>query len=76
MEKDVIIQKSVGKLQRMSLERLKAVSDYIDFLDSKYCDDQTLNEGIQKLSEESGAFEFLNEEEDLYSEKDLKEVYK
>ena len=41
----------------------------------KYIQEQKLTEGIQKLSSESQAFDFLNREEDLYSEADIKEAY-
>jgi hypothetical protein len=34
-----------------------------------------LTNGIQKLTSESQAFDFLNSEEDIYSVADLKEVY-
>ncbi len=45
------------------------------FLLSKI-DDNIIIEGIQKLTSDSKSFDFLNDEEDLYNEEDLKERYK
>jgi hypothetical protein len=39
-------------------------------------EDYILNKGIQKLISQSRSFEFLKEEEDLYTLEDLKERYK
>jgi len=50
------------------------VNDFADFLLSKIDDKITL-EGIQKLTSDSKAFDFLKDEENLYSVNDLKEKY-
>lgn len=39
-------------------------------------DDKIIQEGMQKLSYESKSFDYLNEEEDLYTVNDVKERYK
>ena len=50
------------------------ISDFADFVIKRH-EEQKLTEGIQKLTTNSQAFDFLNKEEDLYWEADLKEVY-
>lgn len=48
---------------------------YLRKIVNKRFEEQPLTAGIQKLSAESQAFNFLNDEGDLYSIGDLKEVY-
>ena len=55
--------------------KIREVNDFADFLLSRIDDKITL-EGIQKLAVDSKVFEFLKDEEDLYSVNDLKEKYK
>ncbi|MBC8154391.1 MAG: hypothetical protein H7Z72_15920 [Bacteroidetes bacterium] len=49
-------------------------ADFAEFVVKQY-EERKLTEGIQQLTATSQAFDFLNNEEDLYSEADLKEVY-
>jgi len=55
--------------------KIMEVNDFADFLLSKIDDKITL-EGMQKLTSDSKAFDFLKDEENLYSVNDLKEKYK
>jgi hypothetical protein len=50
------------------------ISDFADFVLKRY-EGHELTNGIQKMTSESQSFEFLNNEEELYSVADLKEVY-
>ena len=49
-------------------------SNKADFMLAKI-EDKITSEGIQKLTSESRAFDFLKDEEDLYTVNDLKEKY-
>jgi len=69
------IKDTIDKINRLPDSRLSEVEDFVDFLLSKI-DDSILNEGIQKLTSDSKSFEYLKNEEDLYSVNDLKEKYK
>lgn len=42
----------------------------------KKLDDETLQKGLNELVSKSKSYDFLNQEEDLYSVEDLKEKYK
>jgi len=75
MERETIIDETVKKLNRLPLDRLRQVEDFVDFVISRI-DDKLLVEGIQKLTSDSKAFEYLKDEKDLYSVNDLKEKYR
>jgi len=75
MTRQVLIQKTLENISKLPDQKLKEVSDFAEFLLSKL-EDQLLTEGIQKLAMNAKAFQFLNEEEELYTEADLKEKYK
>ncbi|SHI65077.1 hypothetical protein SAMN05444280_104110 [Tangfeifania diversioriginum] len=74
-QREAIIKKTVKNLNQLSEERLIEVKDFVDFL-LKRTEDKLLTEGIQELTSESKSFEYLNDEEDLYTVNDLKEKYK
>lgn len=75
MTREALIKETVKKINKLSDAKVKEVSDFADFLISKI-EEQVLNEGIKKIISESKSFDFLNEEDDLYTVKDLKERYK
>jgi len=75
MTRQVLIQRTIDNLSKLPDQNLKEVSDFAEFLLSKL-EDRFLTEGIQKLAMGSKSFQFLEEEEDLYTEADLKEKYK
>jgi len=74
MNRQVLIDNTLNKIRLLPDMKIKEVSDFTDFLLSKI-DDKIIQEGIQKLVSESKAFDFLNNEEDLYTVDDLKEKY-
>ena len=55
-------------------DKAAEISDFADFVFKRY-EEYELTKGIQKMVSESQTFDFLNNEEDLYSLADLKEVY-
>ena len=71
MSKKAIIERTIKAINQLPDEKAEEVSDFIDFILKKY-EEEILLKGIQQLVEESDAFQFLAEEEDLYSIDDLK----
>ena len=74
MTKDAIIDKTVKVLKSLPTEKAEEVADFADFIFKKY-EEHILQQGIYKLSEEGQSFNFLNEEEVIYTAKDIKEKY-
>lgn len=70
MTKAEIVEKTMQLITRLPKERIEEVADFVDFLLAK-CEDQILTDEIQNMVSESAAFDFLNEEEDLYSLSDI-----
>ena len=75
MEKEKLILQTIKTIEKLPLDKIKEVNDFADFILSKL-DDDLLTKGIQKITQESDSFKFLEEEEDLYRVEDLKEKYK
>jgi hypothetical protein len=75
MGKQKIIEDTVSKMKQLPDDKLEEVNDFVSFLLSKI-DDRLIQESLQKLSSESKALSFLEDEEDLYTVNDLKERYK
>jgi len=75
MNREVLIDNVIKKIRLLPDIKIKEVHDFADFLLTKIDDKITL-EGIQKLTSNSKAFDFLKDEEDLYTVNDLKEKYK
>jgi len=75
MSRETLIKNTLNSLSKLPEQRIQEVSDFAEFLLSK-ADDTVLTKGIQKLVGESKSFDFLKDDEDLYSIEDLKETYK
>jgi len=75
MERNKLIENTLIKIKQLPDVKIKEIHDFAEFLLMKI-DDQILRQGIQELVSSSNAFNYLNEEEDLYSVNDLKESYK
>ena len=74
MTKEALIKKTVENISKLPEQKLKEVADFTEFLLYK-TQDRILTEGIQKLISGSESFNFLEDEEELYSKDDLKEIY-
>jgi hypothetical protein len=74
MTKQLIIEKTVKAINQLPEDKAEEISDFADFISKRY-EEHNLIKGIQQLTSNSQTFEFLKDEEDLYSEADLKEVY-
>jgi hypothetical protein len=74
MTKEAIIEKTVKTLNILPSDKAEEIADFADFILKKH-EEYVLQEGIYKLVEDSETFNFLNEEEALYSVKDIKKKY-
>lgn len=75
MNRQLVIDKTLKKINKLPDNKLLEVHDFVDFLMGKI-DEKLLVEGIRQITSESQSFEYLKEEEDIYSVQDLKERYK
>jgi len=74
MMRETLINRTVKSLSKLPNDKVQEVSDFTDYILKKY-EEETLLNGIQNLVSDSNAFQFLKDEEDLYSEDDLKEKF-
>lgn len=74
MTKQAIIERTVEAINQLPVDKAEEISDFADFVRQRH-EEQLLTEGVQGLIENSAAFDFLNNEEEIYSVDDLKEVY-
>jgi hypothetical protein len=74
MNRQVLIDNAVNKIKKLPDTKIQEINDFADFLLSKI-DDKIILDNIQNLTAKSKSFHFLNDEEDLYDETDLKERY-
>ncbi len=75
MTRQLIIERTVKAINQLPQDKAEEISDFADFVIKRY-EEQKLTDDIQQLTSNSQAFAFLNnEEEDIYSVADLKEVY-
>ena len=74
MTRQAIIERTLRAINQLPEDKAEEISDFADFIIKRF-EEQRLTEGIQQLASNSHTFDFLNNEEDLYSESDLKEVY-
>ena len=74
MTKQTIIERTIHAINQLPLNKAEEIVDFVDFIIKRY-EEQLLTQGIQQLASEGQTFDFLNQEEDLYTVNDLKEVY-
>lgn len=75
MNRKILIENTIEKLQKLPDAKIQEINDFAEFLLSKI-EDKILLEGIQQLTSDSDSFEYLKNEEDLYTLNDIKEKYK
>jgi hypothetical protein len=75
MSKADLIQQTILTLEKLPAEKVSEVSDFAEYLFKKF-EEETLQNGITQIVTDSGSFQFLQEEQELYTTKDLKEKYK
>ncbi len=74
MTRQLIIERTLKAINQLPEDKAEEISDFADFVIKRY-EESRLTEGIQKMASKSKAFQFLKDEEELYSIADLKEVY-
>ena len=74
MTKQAIIERTIKAINLLPEDKAEEISDFADFVIKKF-EDNRITESIQQLASKSQTFDFLNDEEDLYSSHDLKEKY-
>lgn len=72
--RQAIIEWTIKPINQLPEEKAKEISNFAEFIMKQY-EEQQLLKGIQQLTASSGTFDFLNDEENLYTEEDLKEKY-
>ena len=75
MSRETLIKRTFKTLSKLPQDKVKEVSDFADYILKTY-DEEILQKGIEKLVSNSTTYNFLKDEEDLYSVEDLKETYK
>lgn len=71
MSRQILIEKAVKAINELPESKSEEINDFIEFIRIKY-ENETLNEDIASLLSNSKSFEFLAEEDDLYSLDDVK----
>lgn len=74
MTREAIIERTLKAINQLPEDKAEEISDFAEFVIKRY-EEQLLTKGIAQLATNSQAFNFLKDEEDLYSEADIKEVY-
>ncbi len=74
MTRQAIIERTLKAINQLPEDKAEEISDFAEFMMKQY-EEQQLTKGIQRLTTSSHAFDFLNDEEELYTEDDLKEKY-
>lgn len=74
MNKQAIVEHTIKAIESLPVEKAEEISDFADFLIKRH-EEQSLMQGIQKITSDTASFQFLQEEEEVYSIQDLKEVY-
>lgn len=74
MTRKAIIEKTLQAINRLPEDKAEEISDFADFVSKRY-EDQKLTESIQKMVSDADTFSFLEEEEEIYTVNDLKQVY-
>lgn len=74
MTKQLIIERTLKAINQLPEDKAEEISDFADFVYKRY-EEQELSKGLRSIVSESSAFNFLNEEPEIYSISDLKEVF-
>jgi hypothetical protein len=75
MNRQNLIENTLEKIKQLPDLKIIEVNEYADFLLSRI-DDNIIRDGIQELTSQNESFDFLKEDEDIYTVEDLKVRYK
>ena len=73
--KEILLTRTIDYLSRLPQDKVIEVAEFVEFLYQKH-EDHILKKGIHKMVSDSKSFEFLKEEEELYTLDDLKVRFK
>ena len=73
MTRQAIIERTIKAINPLPEDKAAEILDFADLVCKRY-EQYSMEQGIQKLTSDSQAFDFLHNEEDLYSVANLKEV--
>jgi hypothetical protein len=74
MTKQAIIERTIEAINQLPDDKAEEIFEFADLVRKRYEERQLTNE-IQSLISNGSSFGFLDQDEDLYSIADLKEVY-
>jgi hypothetical protein len=74
MNRQAIIERTLRAINQLPEDKAEEISTFAEFVMKQY-EEHQLSQGVKNIAASSRAFDFLNQEEDLYSETDLKELY-
>lgn len=74
MTKKLIIEKTLGVINLLPEGEAEEIFSYAEYVLKRY-EERKLVAGIQQLASQGATFDFLKEEENIYSSADLKIVY-
>ena len=74
MTKQLMIEQTLKVFNQLPEDKVEEISDFAVFILKKY-EDSILLKNLQIFVSNSNTFNFLNDEEDLYSLSDVKKLY-
>lgn len=74
MTRQAIIERTIKAINQLPEDKAEEISAFADFVIKKF-EEGRITESIQQLASKSQVFDFLNDEEELYSSNDLKIKY-
>ena len=74
MSKKEIIEKIINAINQLPQEKAEEISNFIDYIYNQY-EEELLRAGMFVLTDESNSFEFIKNEDDVYSIADVKKIY-
>lgn len=74
MSRKELLENTIKYLKELPNEKISEVHDFVEYLYQKH-EEYILKTGIQKLETESGSFQFLKNQEELYTVNNIKEKY-
>lgn len=75
MTRQAIIDKTIQAINQLPEDKALEIFNFADFIMKKY-EERRINEGLQQLASQSATFDFLHDEEKIYTLNDLKEQYR
>jgi hypothetical protein len=73
MTRNSIIEKTLLVISKLPEDKAIEISDFAEFVFKKY-EEELLTSDIQKAISDSKSFDFLAEEEELYTINDIKKI--